>query len=246
MYTPVRDGIARSAQAVRYGESRPPEALASVVHCYWELRTLRELPENFLYHALPDACVNLLFNQVDTEIAGVTALHTRSEVLDLGRSFHYVGVQLYPGVWKGDRDEIFDRYVGTAYRGSLPLVAFNKRLEGLPFESQGEVLTDLVQWCVERSLVVPNPITARILTKLDDVRSVADMAALVHLSPRQLQRTLLRSTGFAPHDLLKVLRLQQSFRRHYLDLYSDQSHFIHAFRAATGFTPVKYRDRYDV
>jgi AraC-like DNA-binding protein len=72
------------------------------------------------------------------------------------------------------------------------------------------------------------------------------MAALVALSPRQLQRTLKQITGFAPHDLLKVLRVQQSFRRHYLDLYADQAHFIHAFRDATGYTPTQYRKRFGV
>ena len=53
---------------------------------------------------------------------------------------------------------------------------------------------------------------------VDAIRSVADMAALAELSPRQLQRKLKELTGFAPHDFLKVLRVQQSFRKHYLDL----------------------------
>lgn len=89
-------------------------------------------------------------------------------------------------------------------------------------------------------------VTSRILARLDAIRSVADIAKLVGLSPRQLQRTLKQSTGFSPHDLLKVLRVQQSFRRHYLELYADQAHFIHSFRKATGFTPTQYRKRYDV
>jgi AraC-like DNA-binding protein len=246
MYSPVPDGFAPGGAAVRYAECAPPEELAGLVHCFWELRTLVPLTEDFLYHALPDACVNLLLNQVDTSIAGVTALHTTSTVLNLGRSFHYVGVQLFPGVWQGASDEIVDRYVGTAYRGSLPLVATSERLTGLGFAQMTPVLAELVQWCMAHALVVPNDITARILGNLDAIRSVADMAELAGLSPRQLQRTLKRSTGFSPHDLLKVLRVQQSFRRHYLDLYADQAHFIHAFRTATGYTPVQYRKRYDV
>ena len=48
------------------------------------------------------------------------------------------------------------------------------------------------------------------------------------------------------HDLLKVLRVQQSFRKHYLELYADQAHFIHAFRQAVGYTPVQYRKRFGV
>jgi YesN/AraC family two-component response regulator len=43
-----------------------------------------------------------------------------------------------------------------------------------------------------------------------------------------------------------VLRMQQSFKQHYLDLYADQSHFIHSFRKITGYTPAKYVNKFDV
>ncbi len=246
MYSPVPDGIARSAEAIRYAEAPPPAHLSGMVHCFWELRTLADLSDDFHYHALPDACVNLLFNQVDTDIAGITALHTTATVLNLGRSFHYVGIQLFPGVWRGDRDEIVDRYVGTPYAGTLPLIRTSERIAGLAFEEKVPLLAELVEWCATHGHIEPNEITARILAHVDAIRSVADMAELVGVSARQLQRILKRSTGFSPHDLLKVLRVQQSFRKHYLDLYADQSHFIHAFRNATGYTPVQYRSRFGV
>jgi AraC-like DNA-binding protein len=246
MYTPVRDGMPRSATAVRYGEVAPPEHLAEFVHCFWELRTLERLAEDFQYHALPDACVNLLFNQREPHIAGITAIRTTSVDLNLGRVFHYVGVQFYPGVWQGARDEIVDSYVSTPYRGALPLVDTSERMHALPFGDKAPHLVALVEWCIQAGHVVPNAITARLLQQLDRIRSVADMAAIAGLSTRQLQRSLKASTGFSPHDLFKVLRVQQSFRRHHLDLYADQSHFINAFRQATGYTPVRYRDRYRV
>ena len=72
------------------------------------------------------------------------------------------------------------------------------------------------------------------------------MAEVARLSPRQLQRVLKRSTGFTPHDLLKVLRLQQSFKQHYLETYADQSHFIHSFKKITGYTPAQYYRKFDV
>jgi AraC-like DNA-binding protein len=246
MYSPVPDGIANRTRAIRYVEAPPPACWQGLVHCFWELRTLEPLQEDLLYHALPDACVNLLFNQVDTRVAGVTALQTTSTVLNLGRAFHYVGVQLFPGVWQGKRDELMDRYVGEPYRGTLPLLSTNERLAGRAFEDMADVLSELVGWCLQNGYVARNVVTARILARLDRIRSVADMAAAVGLSARQLQRALKQSTGFSPHNLLKVLRVQQSFRQHHLDLYADQSHFIHAFRSATGFTPVRYRKRYGV
>jgi AraC-like DNA-binding protein len=246
MYSPAADGFSLRGSAVRYTELPPAEDLAMLVHRFWELRTVVTLEQDFQYHALPDACVNLLFNQLDTRIAGVTALHTEATTLTLGRSFHYVGVQFFPGVWQGDRNELINRYVGTPYQGALPLLKTNQQLVGLEFGAMSEVLAECVRRCKEEGHVCENAMTARILSNLDAIRSVADMAALLGLSSRQLQRTLKRQTGFAPHDLLKVLRVQQSFRKHYLDLYADQAHFTHAFRQATGYTPVQYHKRFGV
>ncbi|MCU0942522.1 MAG: AraC family transcriptional regulator [Hydrogenophaga sp.] len=246
LYSPVVDGFSQRGAAVRYTEQPPPNDLADVVHVFWELRTLAPLSANFQYHAVPDACVNLLFNQIDLEVAGITALHTEATTLNLGTVFHYVGVQLFPGVWQGDRGEIQDRYVGGAYQGALPLVHTNRQLAGLDFSAMGYVLADLVRWCLEHGQVRSHPLTATILSRLDAIRTVADMATLAGLSTRQLQRTLRQITGFSPHDLLKVLRLQQSFRRHHLDLYADQSHFTTAFRRAVGYTPGQYRKAFGV
>ena len=246
MYSPIRDGIAKTVQSVRYAEAEPPSHLSGLVHCFWELKTEAALAEDFCLHALPDACVNILFNQADTRIAGVTALRTTFEVLNLGRAFHYVGIQFFPGVWQGNRAELADRFVGTPYSGSLPLVETGDELARLDFHGKGAVLSALVERLIGAKLVMRNPVTEQILTHLSDIHTVADMAALTGMSTRQLQRTLRRTTGFSPHDLLKVLRLQQSFRQHYLESYADQSHFIHSFRKITGYTPARYAAEFDV
>lgn len=246
MYDPIKDGMEKTARSVRYAVEKPPEHLSGLVHCFWEMKTESELADDFCLNAMPDACVNILFNQVDTHIAGVTALRTTHEVLNLGKSFHYVGIELLPGVWQGSPQEIADQFVGTHYAGALPLVATSRELELLDFPAKQKVMSELVQWFIDEKLVVRNPVTARILAKLDDIHTVAGMAAVACLSPRQLQRTLKQTTGFSPHDLLKVLRIQQSFKQHYLDLYADQSHYIHSFRKVTGYTPAKYIDKFDV
>lgn len=246
MYDPIRDGIDKTTHAVRYTVEKPPDHFSGWVHCYWELKTEAVLAEDFSLHAVPDACVNILFNQIETDIAGVTALRTTYEVLNLGRSFHYVGIQLLPGVWHGNPQEIADQFVGSPYVGELPLVATSRALASRDFSAKQELMSGLMQWFIDAKLVVSNPVTEKILAKLDTIRSVSDMALVACLSSRQLQRTLQQTTGLSPHDLLKVLRIQQSFKQHYLDLYADQSHYIHSFRKVTGYTPAKYMNKFDV
>jgi AraC-like DNA-binding protein len=246
MYDPVKDGVPKAVRSVVYTEAAPPAALGDLVHCFWELRTVTDLADDFTLHAMPDACVNLLFNQHDTRIAGVTQLHTTHTTLDLGRSFHYAGIQFFPGVWRGDADASVDHYIGEPYEGDLPLVEVSRAAANFGFEGKATVFAEFVEKLLDAGLVAPNPVTSAILNHLDEIHSVGDMAAAAALSPRQLQRALKASTGFAPHDLLKVLRVQHSFRQDYLWSFADQSHFTHSFRKLTGYTPGQFKKTFDV
>lgn len=246
MYDPIKDGVDKTVQSVSSTMVRPSGALSEFVHSYWELKTDNTLPDDFCLHALPDACVNVLFNQADTRIAGITALRTTYEVLNLGKEFHYVGIQFLPGVWQGNPNETTDSFVGTPYTGDLPLIETSEKLAKLDFAGKQIVLAELVRTLIDGKLVQTNAVTAKILAALDSIQTVADMALATHMSSRQLQRTLKQSTGFSPHDFLKVLRLQQSFKQHYLDTYTDQSHFIHSFRKITGYTPTQYFKKFNV
>ncbi len=246
MYDPVKDGVSKTTESVVYTEARPPAALDELVHCFWELRTVGDLVDGFRLHAMPDACVNLLFDQIDTRIAGVTLLHTAHATLDLGRSFRYAGIQFFPGVWRGDRDATVDHYVGEPYEGDLPLVEVSRAAAGFDFDGKVTVFAEFVETLRDDGFVVPNPVTAAILTNLDEIHSVGDMARAAALSPRQLQRVLKATTGFSPHDLLKVLRVQHSFRQDYLLSFADQSHFTHSFRRLTGYTPGQFKKTFDV
>jgi hypothetical protein len=130
------------------------------------------------------------------------------EVLNLGKDFHYVGIQFFPGVWQGNLKETADSFVGTPYLGSLPLVDINHTLATIDFLEKQSVLSTLVSQLVERKLVAVNVVTQKILSNLEAIHNVVDMAEVTRLSTRQLQRNLKKSTGFSPHDFLKVIRLQ--------------------------------------
>ncbi len=246
MYDPVKDGVAKTVESVIYTEIPPPDSLRDLVHCFWEMRAETDLAEDFTLHAMPDACVNLLFDQQDTRVAGVTQLQIAHTSLDLGRSFHYAGIQFFPGVWRGDPEASVDHYVGEPYEGELPLVAVSRAAHEFDLDGKAVVFGEFVESLLEVGLVAPNPVTAAILAKLDEIHSVADMATAAAMSPRQLQRTLKTTTGFSPHDLLKVLRVQHSFREGYLLSFADQSHFTHSFRKLTGYTPGQFKKTFDV
>ncbi|MGJ8529408.1 helix-turn-helix domain-containing protein [Maritalea sp.] len=246
MYDPKGNSKEKTAQSVQFVEAEPPSHLRGIVHRFLELKTDGELLDDYRFHALPDACTYIVFDQLNVNVAGLTKLRASSEELNLGKVFHYANIRFLPGVWQSAREQASYGMVGKPYDGDLPLLEINQELADADFAAKQLVLVGLVEKLIEQKLVVANPVTEKIFQHLDDIYSVADMAEVSGMSARQLQRTLKRTTGFTPHDFLKVLRLQQALIGDPSLSYADQSHFIHSFRKATGYTPGKYSHKFDV
>lgn len=246
MYDPKGNGKDKTVQSVQFVEAEPPQHLRGIVHRFLELKTDGALPQDYRFHALPDACTYIVFDQLDKNISGVSKLRAESEEFNLGRTFHYVNIRFLPGVWQSSFEPISHGMVDKSYAGDLPLISLNQKLSNQSFADQQSILSTFVESLIESKFVAPNLVTDKIFQNLDNIHSVADMAAVCDISARQLQRTLKRTTGFTPHDFLKVLRLQQTLNGSDTWSYADQSHFIHSFRKATGYTPGKYSRKFDV
>jgi AraC-like DNA-binding protein len=246
MYNPKGNSKEKSVHAVRFVECEPPPHLRRVVHRYIELKTQVPLSSAYRFHALPDACTYVVFDQVDPKVTGVTRLGCTAKEFCLGTSFHYVNVRFLPGVWQAERDKISEGMIDKVYLGDLPLRELNAQLAGRSWAETQMLLSTFVEQMMFTGMVAPNPITERLLRDMEEINSVSQMAASAGLSDRQLQRTLRRTTGFSPHDFLKILRLQRSLVGDPSGCYADQSHFIHSFRKATGYTPGRYRNYFDV
>ncbi|AYW45536.1 helix-turn-helix domain-containing protein [Tetragenococcus koreensis] len=244
MYNPKGNGELKKAKQVQFIEMKPPKFLMGIVHRFSEIKTNVPLDEEYLHHALPDACTYLIFDQLDVKIAGVTNLYTISEELNLGKEFHYVWVRFLPGVWKG---QVKYGLVNLPYTGILPLKETNYQLACLDFTAKQAVLIRLIEQLIKEKIVVANPIAEKLASHIDIIHTVEDMADIVGVSSRQLQRILKNSVGFKPHDFLKILHLQQSIGDDGYSLYyTDQSHFIRSFRKATGYSPMRYTKKFDV
>ena len=81
MYDPIGNAVEREAQGVIFTEYAPPDHLRAVVHRFLHIRTDRPLLENHRFHALPDACTYLIFDQTNPDICGLTRLQASSKAL---------------------------------------------------------------------------------------------------------------------------------------------------------------------
>lgn len=98
-----------------------------------------------------------------------------------------------------------------------------------------------------------NQITDFIENQLAEELTIADLAAVVHMSPFHFARAFKTATGQPPHRyithrrmkrakmLLAVTRLPVAEVAYRVG-FSNQSHFTAQFRRATGTTPKGYRD----
>lgn len=245
-YTPTGHGKEKGRAGIRFVEAEPPRHLQGIVHRFVHLSTDAALSEDYRFHALPDACSYLVFDQLQPGVAGATRLRHASEEFNLGRVFHFVNVRLFPGVWQLQKHGLATGQIRNRYSGELPFVEYAQRLCGQGFESQQWILAELIEELMGRQIIRTNTAIYRVLMHVDAIRSVSDMASVVGVSPRHLQRLVRDCMGFSPHDLLKILKLQMSLRGDVNGVYSDQSHFINAFRKATGYTPTTYRRMFDV
>jgi AraC-like DNA-binding protein len=245
-YDPKGNGKDKAVGSVVFNELEPPQNLRGIVHRFLELKTDGVLADDYRFHALPDACTYLVFDQRDAQITGVSRLCAASQEFNLGRAFHFINIRFLPGVWQDTKETISYGMLDTPYQGALPFVDFNRKLAIGAFADQVEMLSEIVESLIASGMVTPNPMIAQIFNHLDNIHNVANMADVAGLSPRQLQRRLKQTTGFTPHDFLKIIRLQMTLGGGDIDAYADQSHFIHSFRNATGYTPTKYARKFDV
>lgn len=245
-YAPSGHGKDRTVESVNFVELMPPEHLSGIVHRYVFLKSDGVLERDYRFHALPDACTYLVFDQSNPEITGITSLSYTSEEFNLGKEFNFVNIRFFPGVWTINKSHISHGQITEPYTDDLPFIEFGRKIAGKDVESQCIVLSELVELLVRRRILVINTVLHRVLSNLDRINSVKDMASCVGVSSRHLQRLIQQSIGFSPHDLLKILRLQNALREGSADRYADQSHFINSFRKATGYTPGKYTKAFDV
>lgn len=235
MYAPRQIGIPNHAKGkAMYREIAAPAQLMNILYCTWELRTVQPLEQDFFYLILPDACTDIIFelHPASEEKAFLMTLSTEATEINLGRNFHYIGIRFLPGVVQ-DTHKVMNK------------PELEKIWQKLMQQSQdSNVLDTYVQKLLTENVIKENYLMRQILSQSDTLHKVHDIEALTGYTRRQLQRIILRQTGFTPHDFLKILRFQHSLTEQQHHYYADQSHYIRNFKDMTGITPKRFKRKY--
>ncbi len=249
MYRPLQPGIqSKFKDTVIYSEKRSQSRTADTVYCFWELRTITTLSEDFVYLVLPDVCIDIVFDLSPTptfDNALIMTPDVTASTVNLGREFSFIGIRFLPGTWDNTPQDIVGRkdYINTL--AEYDMARFSRQLsETLNFPEKVILLEKLANACKDTGVIKANVRLQELLANFEQIHTVDDIAKISGFSRRHLQRIFKEEIGYSPHDFLKIIRFQQSFNQKSSHSYADQSHYIHQFKQITGITPKTFQRTY--
>jgi len=241
MYSPLQPGISNAHKDDVLYEEVPSYRYSRQVHCYWELEAKYPLDADFIYEVIPDGCVDIVFECGRPDSGIVMTPGYKTELINLGKSFHYVGIRLNIGYWKYPAD-VIDKQVALREFAVLQSVAIPSSFKNTDAVKQMDTVVGAL---VEAGCINTRPLSALLQNRINELRSVEDMMRVSGYSRRQLQRVLKEETGFLPKQLLAIIRFQSTLKQHAGEWrYSDQAHENRDFKQRTGMTPKVFRERF--
>jgi AraC-like DNA-binding protein len=253
---------------IRYGEHRPPAALADVVQCFWTVRSSVPIQAVRQTLVLPDGCTDIIFNFGDAPERGGAGGHgerayavgTMTRAVTVGHTgdVDILGVRFRPGA--GPRLLRFE--AAALVDGWTVLDAVWPDGRHLWQRLAGEAVTDRtgpLRDALVRARVAaaaPDRHLRRALGLIEARRgaiTVEDLSTGTGVGRRQLERLFIRDVGVSPKAAARIARVE-----HALQLlraarpaglagvaaaagFFDQAHMTREVRRVTGVTPAAFR-----
>jgi AraC-like DNA-binding protein len=225
-----------------FQEFEPTLGLREHVACYWGAE-IHAVEAGHMHQVIPDGCVGLIATRRADGSTHLTLQGPRLDALwiPVHQGDRFWGVRFWP-----DAGALLLRRPARELLGVLEPAA-----AGL--ESPAAGLAPMVAACPPLDTVVRTAVLAIVAARGE--APLADLAAAVGVSPRQLQRRFSAAVGLSPKQFARVRRLRSallhvvegspmSWAAVAADLgFADQAHLIREFGALAGLTPVAVAER---
>ena len=231
----------------RYLAVPPAPPLRPFVECLWAHAVPGPAPGDDR-RILPDGRIDLVWiRELGLVVAGPQSRHTRRPVaapmVAIGARFH-PGVA--PALLRLPASELVDEHVPLAAIDSALAARLETRL-GFAGDPLAALEVELLR--ALGGLPEPDPVTSAAVRLLGTgSAAVADVAAQVYVSERQLQRRFAERIGYGPKTFQRIMRFQRvagELRRGGVELaraaaaagYADQAHLTRESRRLAGLSP---------
>jgi AraC-like DNA-binding protein len=255
---------------MKYFMLSPPPCLADYVRFFWVLEMEGLDGQPYVYRSMADGCAEIIFHyrgpfseilsncelsQAQAMVHAQTRNHRRFVTKE---DFGIFGAYIYPSAIPS----LFG-YSATALSDEMPHLIDLLGIEGKNLEDaimnapdNGHRAELLSQFLIRR-LATSKP-TVSLATHA--VRTIIEAKGNIHItaladhhgiSIRQMERHFHDYAGFSPKTYARILRFQASMNEYghsekrLVDIaldcgYYDQAHFIHDFKAFSGYSPSEY------
>jgi AraC-like DNA-binding protein len=255
---------------MKYHTIPPPIHLKPYVRCFWVLEhDFGADEDSYIYRSIADGCVEIVFHYqsaFDEIITGgqphnwQSGIHFQSSQyrrFETKQSFGIFGAYIYPFAVpyffkvpsEETSNEMLDLYTFLGSEGK----ELEEKIMIAPNNSKRvEILTAFLEKRLLSIRLKDDAIATSIKHVIHSrqLRTVADLAYLFNLSPRQFDRKFKAYAGFSPKMYLRLVRLSNALKQDGRTKsltqianecgYYDQSHFIHDVKAFTGYHPGFY------
>lgn len=248
--TPVGDGV------VEHARRAPSLRLAPFVEHHWTV-VWRGVDVPIVREVLPHPSVHVAFERGRSGIAGVPeGRFTRT----LEGDGWVLGVKMKPGGFRPFVDHSIARLknrvvpIDSVFGEGTTERALERMQDAPSFDARIEIAEAVLEARlpeVDPRAVLAADIVRRILEDAS-LERVADVAIAFDLSPRSLQRLFTEYVGVSPKWVILRYRLHEALERMHAGEkvdhaalatelgFTDQAHFIHAFKALVGRPPAAY------
>ncbi len=252
-----------------YHEFRPPPQLQHSVRCFWTLEE-EHSPHTEEHLFFPERSVRLIFyhgeSYVGLQGGALTAMPQTSFLMGfqngplraVSKGFTRVlGVDLYP--WSAMRLLELDGVQAMHFmKAGVALERLNRQIAALlrseALQEALELLEDWLTWRIKEVNLESNMAieAAKMLYTSFGQGKISDLAEILGVSSRQLERGFLHSVGISAKQLARTIRFEEAHNRLLLEParsltelafelgYADQAHFNREFRAFTQMNPTAF------
>lgn len=256
LYRPIQPSIKVDNRQIEYREFQPAKEIADYVYCFWQLKTISELKEPYLYRVVSDGCIDIFFELENASPNFIMGFCRKYTEFPIGKTFNYFGIRFlpsaFPALFQVSAKEFSN--VSQALQPKLPdfsnrLTAIRSKdssINGLSELLNAEFGKLIFQHNYEPESRFYNSLIA-IFEKKGHLDIEQDLKT--GFSPRQLRRKFNYYIGTTPKAFSNVVRFQhilnvkpsrQSLKENkiYFDVgFFDQAHFIKQFKKFYGVSP---------
>lgn len=256
LYKPIQPTKSIQAKEIIYEEIRAKQLAQNFIHCYWQLKTDKQISQPFSYRVVSDGCIDIFLEQKNPNRSFVMGFYQKYTEFSIGTSFDYIGIRFLPSAFP----LLFDisakelsnksQELKTVLPGLAEWISSSK-IDKLTFQKSSDLLNEHFNTLINDKTFEIDSRFYEALIKIFQQKGYLDFKESLNtgLSPRQLRRIFNFYLGTTPKAFSNVVRFQnilnakpstRSLKENkiYYDLgFFDQAHFIKNFKTFYGVTP---------